>query len=114
MAPSDSPAANVQPLSVQALHDKIIAGVVDVIDVRPPGARALAPFPYPHEVLDEASFPRLAALPRDLPIAFLCHHGNSSRRAAEHFLGLGFHDVYNVEGGIDAWSAEIDPKVPRY
>ena len=114
MAPPSDPPAVVKPLSVQALHDKIIAGVIDVIDIRPPGARALAPFPHPHEVLDEASFARLAALPKDLPIAFLCHHGNSSRRAAEHFLGLGFHDVYNVEGGIDAWSTVIDPKVPRY
>ena len=104
----------VKSLSVQDLHDRIIAGVIDVIDVRPAPARALVPFPHPHEVLDEGSFERLAALPKDLPIAFLCHHGSSSRRAAEHFRGLGFHDVYNVEGGIDAWSAEIDPTVPRY
>jgi rhodanese-related sulfurtransferase len=54
------------------------------------------------------------ALPKDLPLAFLCHHGNSSRQAAEHFRQLGFHEVYNVEGGIDAWSLEVDPAVPRY
>ena len=65
-------------------------------------------------MLDEDSHDRLAALPKDLPLAFLCHHGNSSRQAAEHFRGLGFHELYNVEGGIDAWSAEIDPTVPRY
>lgn len=106
--------APVKSLSVQALHDRIIAGSVDVIDVRPPQARALAPFPQPHEVLDEDSFERLAALPKDVPLAFLCHHGNSSRQAAEHFRELGFHDLYNVEGGIDAWAVEIDPKVPRY
>lgn len=104
----------VKTLSVQDLHDRIIAGSVDVVDVRPADARALAPFPYPHEVLDEDNHARLAALPKDLPLAFLCHHGNSSRQAAEHFRSLGFHDLYNVEGGIDAWSAQIDPKVPRY
>jgi monothiol glutaredoxin len=104
----------VKPLSVQALHDLIIAGAIDVIDVRPAAARAVAPFPHAHEVLDEDSHDRLAELPKDLPIAFLCHHGNSSRQAAEHFRSLGFHDLYNVEGGIDAWSAEIDPRVPRY
>ena len=49
-----------------------------------------------------------------MPRAFLCHHGNSSRQAAEHFRNQGFHDLYNVEGGIDAWSVEIDPTVPRY
>ena len=101
-------------MSVQELHDRIVAGAIDVIDVRPAQARAIAPFPQPHEVLDEDSHDRLAALPKDLPLAFLCHHGNSSRQAAEHFRGLGFHDIYNVEGGIDAWAAEVDSKVPRY
>ncbi len=104
----------VKSISVRELHDRIMAGVIDVIDVRPASARALAPFPEPHEVLDEDSAERLATLPKDLPIAFLCHRGNSSRQAAEHFRGLGFHDLYNVDGGIDAWSLEIDPTVPRY
>ncbi len=85
-----------------------------MIDCRPAHARAAAPFPHPHEVLDEDSHERLAELPKDLPLAFLCHHGNSSRQAAEHFRQLGFHDIYNIEGGIDAWSTQIDPSVPRY
>lgn len=109
----NAPAA-VKPMSVQQLHDQIIAGTVDVIDVRPAEDRARVPFPHPHDVLDEDSRERLEALPKDLPLAFICHHGNSSRQAAEYFRGLGFHDLYNVEGGIDAWSLEIDPELPRY
>ena len=104
----------VKSISVQELHDRIVAGAIDVIDVRSPEEQAMAPFPPPHEVLDEASMERLAALPKDLPLAFLCHSGNRSRQAAEHFRGLGFHDLYNVEGGIEAWSSEIDPTVPHY
>ena len=104
----------VKSLTVQELHDRIIAGTIDVIDVRPAHARAAAPFPQPHDVLDEDSRERLEHLPKELPIAFLCHHGVSSRQAAEHFRSLGFHDVYNVEGGIDAWSQQIDSRVPRY
>ncbi|MEZ5543658.1 MAG: Grx4 family monothiol glutaredoxin [Lysobacteraceae bacterium] len=104
----------VKSISVRELHDRIAAGIIDVIDVRPASARAIAPFPGPHEVLDEDSRARLEALPKELPIAFICHHGNSSRQAAEHFRSLGFHDLYNVEGGIDAWSMDIDPSVPRY
>jgi len=104
----------VKPLGVQALHDRLIAGTIDVVDVRPAAARATAPFPLPHEVLDEASHDRIAALSKATPLAFLCHHGNSSRQAAEHFRGLGFLDLYNVEGGIDAWSRQVDPKVPLY
>lgn len=104
----------VKSISVQDLHDRVVAGAIDVIDVRSPEEQAMAPFPPPHEVLDEASMERLSTLPKDLPLAFLCHSGNRSRQAAEHFRGLGFHDVYNVEGGIEAWSSEIDPAVPHY
>lgn len=104
----------VKSISVQQLHDRIITGTIDVIDVRPAAGRAMAAFPQPHEVLDDASRARLEALPKDVPLAFICHHGSSSRRAAEHFRSLGFHDVYTVEGGIDAWAKEIDSKVPVY
>ena len=104
----------VKAMDVQQLHDHLVAGTIDVVDTRPPHARSIAPFPYPHEVLDEESRERLEQLPKDVPLAFLCHHGHSSRQAAEYFRTLGFHDVYNIEGGIDAWSVRIDPTVPRY
>lgn len=103
----------VQPLQVEDLHARLAAGAITVIDVRPAEARAFAPFPGA-EVLDEDSRDRLAALPKDRALAFLCHHGHSSRQAAEYFRGLGFRNLYNVEGGIDAWSQRIDPSVPRY
>ncbi|HJT97986.1 MAG TPA: Grx4 family monothiol glutaredoxin [Rhodanobacteraceae bacterium] len=103
----------VKPLDVHALKQRLDAGDITVIDVRPPQDRALAPFARA-EILDSTTHARLAALPKNTPLAFLCHHGNSSRRAAEHFREHGFRDVYNVEGGIEAWSSEIDPRVPRY
>ena len=103
----------VKSIDVHALKQRLDTGDVTVIDVRPPQDRALAPFARA-EVLDSSTHARLAALPKETPLAFLCHVGNSSRRAAEHFREHGFRDVYNVEGGIDAWSREIDPSVPRY
>jgi monothiol glutaredoxin len=107
-----APAA-VKSLDVHALKQRLDAGDITVIDVRPPQDRALAPFARA-EVLDSTTHARLAALPKETPLAFLCHVGNSSLRAAEHFREHGFRDVYNVEGGIDAWSREIDSSVPRY
>ena len=104
--------AKVQSLSVEALNKDLQN--YRVIDVRPQHARAIAEFPHPHDVLDEDSFETLAALPKETPLAFLCHHGNSSRQAAEHFRGLGFTHLFNVEGGIDAWAEQIDKAVPRY
>ena len=37
-----------------------------------------------------------------------------SRSAAEQYLARGFKNLYNLTGGIDAWSLQIDPSVPRY
>jgi len=103
----------VKSLDVHALKRRLDAGDITVIDVRPARDRARAPFARA-EILDAETHSRLASLPKDTPLAFLCHHGNSSRGAAEHFREHGFKDVYNIEGGIDAWSQEIDPSVPRY
>lgn len=104
----------VQPLQVEEASARLSSGSLLLVDVRPAEDRRQAPFPGPHEVLDEDSHERLAALDKQQPIAFLCHHGISSRRAAEHFRGLGFRNVYNVEGGIDAWAQRVDTTIPRY
>jgi len=64
--------------------------------------------------LDREELARLETLPKDTPIAFMCHHGMRSRSAAEHFVAQGFSKIYNVEGGIDAWSVKVDPSIPRY
>ena len=56
----------------------------------------------------------ILALPKETPLVFHCHHGMRSRGAAEHFVQQGFRNVWNVEGGIDAWSLNVDPSVPRY
>lgn len=104
--------APVQRASVEEVQAQL--GQWTIIDVRPAFARQHAPFPHPHEVLDEDSKDRLAALPKDTVLAFLCHHGNSSRQAAEHFRQLGFTRVVNIEGGIDAWAERLDPSITRY
>jgi rhodanese-related sulfurtransferase len=64
--------------------------------------------------LDDAAMAAIGALPKATPLAVHCHHGNRSRAAAEHFRQQGFTNLYNVRGGIDAWSQQIDPAVPRY
>ena len=57
---------------------------------------------------------RLAELPRDRPLAVLCHHGGRSQRVAMFLEQQGYTRVANIAGGIDAWSQEIDPSIPRY
>ena len=57
---------------------------------------------------------RLAELDPDQPLACLCHHGARSQRVALFLEHNGFTQLANISGGIDAWSAELDPTVPRY
>ena len=103
----------VRKIAPAELAKRMAAGTITVVDVRPAADRLKAPFPAARP-LDPDSASEFARMPKNTALAFLCHHGNSSRAAAEHFRGLGFSDVYNVEGGIDRWSVEVDPSVPRY
>jgi len=57
---------------------------------------------------------RVDELDREQPIAVLCHHGARSQRVATFLAGNGFERLANIAGGIDAWSGERDPAVPRY
>jgi rhodanese-related sulfurtransferase len=57
---------------------------------------------------------RLGDLPNDKPIAVICHHGGRSELVAQFLAGHGFTDVYNVDGGIDAYALVVDPSIPRY
>jgi len=57
---------------------------------------------------------RLSELDPSQPIACLCHHGGRSMQVAQFLQSRGFEHVVNVAGGINAWSAELDPAIPRY
>lgn len=57
---------------------------------------------------------RLAELPRSQPIVCICHHGVRSAQVVAFLQQQGFDDVYNLAGGIDAWSTMVDASVPRY
>lgn len=57
---------------------------------------------------------RLGQLDPGRAVACLCHHGARSMRVAMFLQANGFDTVANIAGGIDAWSQELDPSVPRY
>jgi rhodanese-related sulfurtransferase len=52
--------------------------------------------------------------PKETDVVFVCHHGVRSLDAAAYFAGHGFQNVRSMTGGIDAWSLEVDPELPRY
>ena len=85
----------------------------ELVDVRTEAERAIARI-EPAQLLDKPYFDRLLALDPDTPIVFQCHHGIRSQSAAEYFQQAGFRNLYNLVGGIDAWSRLVDSSVRRY
>lgn len=53
-------------------------------------------------------------LPRDRELVVFCHHGGRSMQVALALAQRGHTNVTNMSGGIDAWSDEVDPAVPKY
>jgi monothiol glutaredoxin len=110
--PNEPP--RVKSLSAQELSAWMKDGkTFDLFDVRSERERALATIDRARP-LDDDGEKRLLGLPKDAPIVFFCHHGTRSGNLAERFVREGYRNVYNLEGGIEAWSASVDPKVPRY
>ncbi len=106
--------ARVKSLSTQELKTWMDEGKkLELFDVRTEDEAKLAKIEGAR-LLDDAGEKYLGALDKKTMLVFQCHHGSRSRSAAERFLRQGFTNVYNLEGGIDAWSQNVDSKVARY
>jgi molybdopterin/thiamine biosynthesis adenylyltransferase/rhodanese-related sulfurtransferase/molybdopterin converting factor small subunit len=57
---------------------------------------------------------RLSELERDRTVVAYCHHGERSMAAVRLLKARGFRDVRNLEGGINAWSEQVDSNTPKY
>ena len=107
-------AQDITQITVQQLQQRLTAGDITLIDVRPAAGRAQAAPLAQARVLEDEGFDALAALPKNTALAFICHHGHSSQAMAERFAAHGFGNVHNVTGGMDAWAKQIDESVPIY
>ena len=103
-----------QAISPSEADRQVRSGELVLVDVRPGDERAIAAIGVAHRTFDGDGRAELEALPKDTRLAFLCHHGGRSGRAAEEFRAKGFTCIFNVEGGIDRWSQEVDGGIPRY
>jgi adenylyltransferase/sulfurtransferase len=57
---------------------------------------------------------RLAELDAARPIVTICHRGSRSMQAARFLKASGVENVRSLQGGIDAWAADVDPGMERY
>ena len=105
----------ISSISVHELKQKTDAREpFELIDVR-------EPFEYEIARIDGAKLiplgeigDRVDELRREQPIVIHCHSGQRSAQAVRLLQQRGFSNVYNLDGGIDAWSDQIDPNVPKY
>lgn len=111
--------AQIRPSALTAWLDTARAlGEPVVLDVREPSELRTASVKadgFTLLTIPMGTIPaRLAELDPTQPIACLCHHGSRSMQVASFLQARGYAHVANIAGGIDAWSIERDPQVPRY
>ncbi|HVY29122.1 MAG TPA: Grx4 family monothiol glutaredoxin [Polyangiaceae bacterium] len=105
--------AQVIELSVQDAKAMLDRGELQLFDVRPESEGNIARIAA-GKTLNDETVDYINGLPKTTPIAFYCHHGMRSRGVAQSVVQEGFRKVYNLKGGIDAWSLAIDSSIPRY
>lgn len=107
--------SNVPAIEVEQLRDMLQSAQPPfVLDVREGWENEMCQIPG-NSLIPLAALPnRLAELPKDRPVVVHCHHGGRSARAVAFLQQQGFTQVFNLTGGIHAWSLKIDPAVKTY
>lgn len=106
---------DIPQLTPQQLQDKLSASSdILLLDVREPEEAALCRLPNSILIpMNELSM-RQNELPDGKEIIVYCHHGIRSLNVARYLAHVGFENVANLQGGIDAWARQIDPTMARY
>ncbi len=100
-------------LSPRDAAEQIAAGAF-LLDVREPFEAEIAAIAGATLIPMRTVPERLAEIPRDRDVVVHCHHGMRSRSVADYLKSQGYTRVANLTGGIDRWSADVDPAVPTY
>jgi rhodanese-related sulfurtransferase len=111
------PMQQIPVTQLQAIKDQLGADPV-LLDVREPWEVQTAPLAV--EGFRTVHIPmnlipsRLAELDANSGTVCVCHHGMRSLQVALFLERQGFDPVFNLHGGVDAWSRQVDPSVARY
>lgn len=85
-----------------------------LIDVREPDEMMIAAIDGAQEYPMSQARTWIDALPKDRELVIFCHHGGRSMQVAMALAQRGHTNLTNMTGGINAWSDEVDPTVPKY
>jgi molybdopterin/thiamine biosynthesis adenylyltransferase/rhodanese-related sulfurtransferase len=109
-APEELPTISVRELKAKMDNKEPLT----LIDVRQPFEQEIAKIDGARMIPLAELESRLDELPHSGALVLHCHSGTRSEHATRLLREAGFENAINLEGGIDAWSVEIDPMVPRY
>ena len=102
-------------ISPTELNARLARGdAIQLLDVREPHEHAYARIDGARLIPLRTLPVRVIELDRSADLVVYCHHGVRSAHAVEFLREGGFERVRNLAGGIDRWSTDVDPAVPRY
>jgi rhodanese-related sulfurtransferase len=103
-------------ISVRDAKDRLVQGWTPfILDVRMAHESEIAELPGTDQICDHDLVFRIAdELPKDRDILVYCKSGQRSLRACDSLAKLGHTRLFNLEGGTNAWSREIDPTIQQY
>ena len=104
--------ASATPTEIKARLDR--GDEVLLIDVREHDEVAIAALPGAVVCPLSLAVNWIDNVPTGRPIVVFCHHGIRSMHAAKALAERGHQNLINMTGGIDLWSQQVDPAVPRY
>jgi molybdopterin/thiamine biosynthesis adenylyltransferase/rhodanese-related sulfurtransferase len=105
----------VEEQTVQEIKARLDAGEpLLLLDVREPYELAISHLKRAVNIPYSQVSTRWAEIPRDRPVVVFCHTGVRSANLIEALRGQGYTNLINMTGGIDTWSRDIDPSIPRY
>ncbi len=108
------PVRNISPQNFATEIESSASVTSTLIDVREPWEFQIAHIEgavlHPLGQINEWAQP----LNKSASYVVMCHHGGRSAMACQILQGLGFTDVKNLDGGINAWSYVVNPSIARY
>jgi molybdopterin/thiamine biosynthesis adenylyltransferase/rhodanese-related sulfurtransferase len=115
LRPGAAEPTRVDEIEPRALAQRIASGNAPVlVDIREPWEYEIARLPGAQLVPGSVLAGGGAELPRDKEVVLYCHSGRRSAYWLNELRARGFERISHLRGGIDAWSTEVDPSVPRY
>ena len=107
-----APVTQLTPAELRTLMDQ--GSPICLLDVREPWEVAIAAIPGSVRIPLNEIPDRLKELDAGQAIIVMCKAGGRSQRAADYLATRGFGQVSNLQGGIDAWTRDIEPDLPAY